>query len=193
MPGPERCGERVPKPFVTVRSDTQRPFAPARDGVRATSSNQSGLGAGTTLAAHGRRDIAGPRITRGRPSRSKEERTMLARRKFIEGSTLIALGPAAIACSNEDDDDDGDSQSCSGAGATTSVADGHTHFVCVENADLMAPATNATYETSVDDGHSHRIMLSADQLGEIADGGTVTVTTSNDDGHTHEVSLERNG
>ena len=112
---------------------------------------------------------------------------MLSRRRFVTETVILTLIPVAVGCS---DDDDGGGGSCNGAGATSSMADGHTHTVCVASADLMdPPSSGARYTTSSDDGHTHEIELAADQLAEIAGGSSVTVTTTVTESHSHTFML----
>lgn len=111
------------------------------------------------------------------------------RRQVFAGFAILALVP--IACSSGDDDaSPSDSQSCKGLGATTTNDSGHTHFVCVAQADLDSPPTaGKTYTTTNNAGHTHHVTLTADQLTMIAAGQSVTVATSTDSGHFHQVTL----
>lgn len=113
----------------------------------------------------------------------------MLRREVFAGFVLLAITPVALACSSGDDDA-AQASSCKGVGATTTNDAGHTHFVCVAQADLDSPpAAGMTYTTTVNSGHSHSVTLTAEQLTSIAGGHSVTVTTSTDDGHSHQVTL----
>jgi hypothetical protein len=83
---------------------------------------------------------------------------------------------------------------CDGLGTTSSLADGHTHDLCVPADDLASPPANgATYTTTNDDGHTHRVTLDMAQLGALGRGEVVRVSTTLDDGHVHAYALARAG
>jgi hypothetical protein len=123
---------------------------------------------------------------------------MLARRQFLIGSTVtLVLTPLVAACSSgsmgygSSPSTGGGGRTCDGLGETSTVVEGHDHFVCVPAADLAnQPSAGATYTTTTDAGHHHTITLTMEQLKSVADGGTVTVTTTNDQGHTHDFTLK---
>jgi hypothetical protein len=115
----------------------------------------------------------------------------MQRREVFAGFVLLAVTPWALSCSSGDDDTAG-TRSCTGVGATTTNDGGHTHFVCVAEADLaMPPAEGRTIATTLDAGHTHKITLTADQLTAIAGGMSVTVATTTDDAHLHHVTLAK--
>jgi hypothetical protein len=116
---------------------------------------------------------------------------MLTRREFVTGPTvLLMMTPLAIACGGGDEEDA--SRACSGAGANSSVVEGHSHFVCVAAADLMAPpSAGATYRSTTSDGHTHDVTLAADELAALENNESVTVTSAVADGHTHQFMLRR--
>jgi hypothetical protein len=115
----------------------------------------------------------------------------MQRRETLAGFVLLAVTPLALACSSGDDDAaPANPRACSGLGATTTNDSGHTHFVCVAQADLDSPpSAGKTYTTTNDAGHTHTVTLTADQLTQIASGQSVTVATSTDSGHLHHVTL----
>lgn len=125
---------------------------------------------------------------------------MVNRRDFLAtaGTGLVALvlTPIVSACGGDDDNASSVSPttpvSCDGAGETSTVVDGHSHTVCVPNADIDdPPAAGSPYVTSVADGHQHDVLLTADELTTVANGGSVTVTTTVELGHTHDFSIHR--
>lgn len=114
----------------------------------------------------------------------------MQRRKVFSGFVILAVTPVALACSSGDDDTGAAPGTCKGAGANTTNDSGHTHFVCVAQADLdNPPAAGSTYTTTNNSGHTHHVTLTADQLAMIASGQSVTVATSTDAGHLHHVTL----
>jgi hypothetical protein len=114
----------------------------------------------------------------------------MQRREAVTGFVLLAVTPLALACSSGDDDASTNPRTCTGLGATTTNDSGHTHFVCVAQADLdNPPAAGKTYTTTNDAGHTHTVTLTAVALGMIANGESVTVATSTDSGHLHHVTL----
>jgi hypothetical protein len=118
-----------------------------------------------------------------------KEAIMLTRREFVTGPTvLVIMTPLAIACGDNDEP----TNACSGAGANSSVVEGHSHFVCVAAADLMAPpSAGVTYRSTMSDGHDHDVTLSADELTALASNESVTITSAVADGHTHQFMLRR--
>lgn len=113
---------------------------------------------------------------------------MLSRRRFVTRTFILTLAPVAAGCT--DDDDGSGSDNCDGAGATSSVADGHSHTVCVASSDLMdPPASGGTYMTSSAEGHTHELELSTEELTQIAGGMKVTVMTTVVESHSHNFTL----
>ena len=92
---------------------------------------------------------------------------------------LVPVVPAVLqACSSSSPNDPG---SCAGTDPLSTVNEGHTHSVCVPNADMASPpAAGATYISSNDGNHTHSITLTAEQLASIASGQSVTVTSTSD-------------
>lgn len=89
-----------------------------------------------------------------------------------------------------------DGSTCSGISTTSSNVSGHTHTLCVPDADLTSPpSAGATYTSSCnldplnDIDHIHNVTLSAQQLSTINGGGSVTVTSTEDDLHTHQFTI----
>jgi hypothetical protein len=113
---------------------------------------------------------------------------MLNRREFVSGTTIAVLLVPIAACGSGAMTVAG---ACSGVDSTSSVALGHTHTVCVLEADLTSPpAGGVTYATSAPDP-THTIVLTAAQLSAINGGQAVTVTTSTNGGHNHQFVLVR--
>ena len=112
---------------------------------------------------------------------------MQTRREFLSHATVtLFLVPVAAACSNSSS---ASSDSCAGFEATSSVAQSHTHTVCVLTADLTnPPAAGVTYTTSTPDP-THTVTLTQANLQAIQSGQTVMVTTSTDGGHNHTFPL----
>lgn len=83
---------------------------------------------------------------------------------------------------------------CDGLGAESSVAQGHTHELCVPANDLASPPLGgATYATTTTEGHLHRVTIDAAGLGAINRGETIRVTSTTENGHVHSFSLARAG
>lgn len=79
---------------------------------------------------------------------------------------------------------------CDGAGSTSSLVDGHSHFVCVAAPDLASPPIDGgVYTSTVERNHSHTITLGPDRLAAIGRGELITVTSSLEQNHTHSFSL----
>ncbi len=113
---------------------------------------------------------------------------MLSRRQFVSEATVALLLVPIVACSANSAMSSGAS-GCTGLSPTSSVALGHTHTVCVLQADLTNPPSGGvTYTTSGPDP-THTIALTAAQLSAINGGQSVTVTTSTSAGHTHQFVL----
>ena len=128
---------------------------------------------------------------------------MLTRRQLLRnGSTvlvLVPLLPAVLqACSSSDDPGTPAGDTCAGTDPLSTVNAGHTHSVCVPNADMTSPpAAGATYTSSNDGNHTHAITLTAAQLTSIAAGQSVTVTSTsavdplNQTAHTHDWTVTK--
>ena len=123
---------------------------------------------------------------------------MLTRREFLtRTSVTLALIPITWSCSSTNDYAPASSTSattplCDGAGETSSIDAGHSHALCVPNADLTSPPeAGATYTTSSTGGHTHVVTLTREQLATIEAGGTTTVTTSSVEGHTHVFAIRK--
>ena len=109
------------------------------------------------------------------------------RRVFLQvaGKTMVVLTLIPMACGDEVLEP----VACTGV-ASSATSAGHTHSMCVSQADLDSPpAGGRTYATSLSEGHTHTVTLTAEQLASIAGGGTVQVTSSNDSGHTHPFTI----
>jgi hypothetical protein len=116
---------------------------------------------------------------------------MLSRRELLtRATTMLLLIPIASACSSDAAAPDAP-PACSGIISNSTVADGHTHFVCVLTSDLTTPpAAGVTYVTSTATtaygSHDHMITLTQAQLTMIEADTAVTVTsTSAADPQTH--------
>ena len=116
---------------------------------------------------------------------------MLSRREFLGqavGATVTLILTPIVAASCSSSSNGGTSIStnptspgCAGVEETSTVAESHTHTVCVATSDLSSPpAGGMSYTTSTDSGHSHRVAFSSAQLSTINAGGSVTVETSNE-------------
>lgn len=109
---------------------------------------------------------------------------MQSRREFLSAASVTLLMIPLVACGSSSDGSTGTGQNsglpgCDGAGATSSVANNHTHTVCVPTADLTnPPAAGGSYETSTDLGHSHTVTLTQAQLQQIESGQSVTITST---------------
>lgn len=115
----------------------------------------------------------------------------LQRPRRALAAALVAL--AAGCASNLDTlvtERDPAEPACLGTFVTSSVADLHTHGVCIPDDDVLeAPAAGRVYTTSEAAGHVHEVALSSDQLRAIGFGRTVTVPTSEVAGHAHEITI----
>ena len=131
---------------------------------------------------------------------------MVTRRQFTVTSVTLVLTPIASwlagACGGSDGYGGGDGNTsstnptiaCDGLGSQSSVAEGHTHELCVPANDLASPPSGgATYGTTTTEGHLHRVTIDAAGLGAINRGESVRVTTTNENGHVHNFSLARAG
>ncbi|MGH7329450.1 MAG: hypothetical protein ACREJX_13980, partial [Polyangiaceae bacterium] len=92
---------------------------------------------------------------------------MQTRREFLGNATvtllLIPLG-AMLACGSSNSSPGGSTGNngvagCdNGIGETSTVANNHTHTICVLNSDLTAPpAAGVTYVTSNVEDHTHNV------------------------------------
>ncbi len=102
---------------------------------------------------------------------------MQTRREFLTGAmTTLVLLPVAAGCSSSSSDGSG---ACDGVSSTSSVANNHTHTVCVPTTDLTSPpAAGKSYTSSNDFGHTHTVTLTQQQLQSINGGQSVTVTST---------------
>ena len=115
---------------------------------------------------------------------------MFNRREFVSRATITLLLVPIAACGAGSGATSG-AGGCSGVSSTSSVTLGHTHTVCVLEADLTSPPSGGvTYTTSGPDP-THTITLTAAQLSSINGGQSITVTTSTSGGHTHQFVLSR--
>ena len=111
---------------------------------------------------------------------------MQTRREFISSATVTLLMiPIVAACSSgsssggavEGATDPGCGST--GIGSTGTVANNHTHTICVADSDLTSPpAGGATYVTSNVLDHTHSVVFTQAQLMSIGAGQSVTVTSS---------------
>lgn len=132
---------------------------------------------------------------------------MLNRREFLTttagGFVTLLLTPLVSACTSETMTGTSTTTTnttvpgCDGAGETSTVAQGHTHTLCVPASDLSnPPASGATYSTSLTDGHQHTVTLIQAWLMAINQGHTVNITTSSVStssisGHTHDFAIQK--
>ena len=127
---------------------------------------------------------------------------MLNRREFLTttagGFVTLLLTPLVSACTSDTMTGTPTTTTnptvpgCDGAGETSTVAQGHTHTLCVPASDLSnPPASGATYSTSVTEGHQHTVTLIQAWLMAINQGHTVNITTSSVLGHTHDFAIEK--
>ena len=115
---------------------------------------------------------------------------METRREFLKRSTvMLLLVPIAGACGSSSTPNT-NAGGCDGVQSTSSVAQAHTHTVCVAAADLTnPPAAGMTFTTSFNSGHTHTLALSQEQLKSIASGQTVNAESSSNSGHTHSFAI----
>jgi hypothetical protein len=129
---------------------------------------------------------------------------MLSRRQFLQvsvrtasGATVaLVLGP--LACGSDAStrlDTSPTLTGCDGLGGTSTIAAGHSHGLCIPQADTAAAsAAGAAYTTSVEDGHTHEVRLDRAQLQALAAGERVdNLRTSEAEGHTHVFAIEGRG
>ena len=122
---------------------------------------------------------------------------MQTRREFLTGATttlvlipVAALGLGTEACSSSSTDGSSGG-ACNGVASTSSVANNHTHTVCVPTTDLTnPPASGASYTTSIALGHSHTVALTQQQLQSINGGQSVTVTSTGVEPN-HDFSIKK--
>jgi hypothetical protein len=72
---------------------------------------------------------------------------------------------------------------------TGSISGNHGHTVVLTVSQLEAGAA-VTLNLTIGDGHTHTVRLSADEVQNIASGGSVTNTSSTDSGHSHGVTFQ---
>ncbi len=110
---------------------------------------------------------------------------MLSRRRFLGGLVLVG-------CSSSSEGTSTVASSCSGASSTSSVAEDHTHELCVLASDLDAPPDpGVSYATTLTHDHAHSVVLSSTQLTNIARGTAVVVQATPTSGHTHAFFIQR--
>jgi hypothetical protein len=116
---------------------------------------------------------------------------MQSRREFLSSATvtllLIPFGATVVACGSSNspapaassNDSNGVAGCDNGIGETSTVANNHTHTICVLDTDLTnPPAAGVTYVTSNVEDHTHNVTFTQAQLQMINSGGSVTVTSS---------------
>jgi len=112
---------------------------------------------------------------------------LLNRRDALVGMCSATAAAVLNACAISDAE--GPGASCDGVAATSSTESGHTHSVCVPNADLEAQPATAQYRTSEVSGHSHTLALNKAQLTTLAGGGSVQAISGAAEGHSHSFTL----
>jgi hypothetical protein len=81
---------------------------------------------------------------------------------------VAAAGPLLARCASKTGAD---------VSATSSLEDGHTHSFTIPGTAISASATAAYSGTgSTADGHSHQVNVTAAQLVQLANGGSVTLS-----------------
>ena len=116
----------------------------------------------------------------------------LPRRQFFKEAAggFVVLTVLISGCSDDDGGGGGGGDCDNGVQRGSTSNDGHSHTMCVPQADLNAPpAAGGIYDTSVADSHAHIVTLTQADLTSIAGGGRVAVTSSNSGGHTHDFTL----
>jgi hypothetical protein len=120
---------------------------------------------------------------------------MQTRREFLNGATVTLLMiPIVAACGSSGSSPagapGGTVPGCdNGIGVTGTIANNHTHTICVLDSDLTnAPAGGVTYVTSNVLAHTHNVTFTQAQLQMINSGGSVTVTSSAPD-PTHDFTV----
>jgi hypothetical protein len=117
---------------------------------------------------------------------------MQTRREFLSRATvtLFLVPIAAYGCSSASSTSGGES-ACDGLDPTSTVAENHTHTVCVLQSDLSTPPAGGVMYTTSGPDPTHTVALSQTQLQSIQAGQPVTVTTSAaPDGHTHDFTIQ---
>jgi hypothetical protein len=115
------------------------------------------------------------------------------RREFLRNAgraaAWAAIGISLSGCGSDDGDDGGPTGPGSQCAENGSVSTerGHTHSVCVTDAQLAAG--NAVDLTLTGGGHTHGLQLSATEVAAIAEGTRVVSTSSTDGGHDHSVTF----
>ena len=114
------------------------------------------------------------------------------RREFLARAGLVATWAGITvhigACSDDESptnlNDDGSSGDVSG----TVTGGGHGHSGArITGAQLLTG--DAVILTLTGSGHTHTVSLTADQMGQIADGQQVSVTSSTSGSHEHTVTF----
>jgi hypothetical protein len=127
------------------------------------------------------------------------EDVMQTRREFLSGATVTLLLIPIAACSSSSNASSGETgvtgdsglPGCDGVGATSSVANNHTHTVCVPETDLTnAPAAGGTYVTSNVLSHTHNVTLTQAQLQALNVGQSVTLTSTGIEPN-HDFTLQK--
>jgi hypothetical protein len=116
----------------------------------------------------------------------------LTRRELMAQSTvlllLVPVARGATGCSSSSPSSSPSSSvppgaeaqaDCTGVFTTSSVANNHTHTLCVATTDLTnPPAAGMVYTTSTTLNHDHTVTLTQAQLQSINAGMAVTVTST---------------
>lgn len=112
------------------------------------------------------------------------------------GASLVASAAMLVwlgcgAATDIDTTSDALRASCDGAAGKSTPADGHTHDICIAQAQLETLPVNGVVDiTTVTDDHTHTVTLSQDDLWAISVGQSVGVETSVTLGHSHAFVLQ---
>lgn len=128
---------------------------------------------------------------------------MMTRRAFLSGATkttVTLLLTPLVACSSSSSPTTISTSptepggGCNGVASTSTVVQGHTHAVCVDETLLTSPpADGVTITTTLANDHAHAVVLAFEDLRTIQNGGTASVTTTTVSGHVHGFGIRRAG
>jgi hypothetical protein len=77
---------------------------------------------------------------------------------------------------------------------TSSTVSQHHHTFTLDDSAIAAPpSAGVSGDSSTDGAHSHTVSISADQLSQVAMGGSVKITCGASGGHTHVFTFVKIG
>ena len=126
------------------------------------------------------------------------------RKQFLGTLIVLPLGIFSLHCSSDSSTGSGSSDKDAPAAAptqsngmdvyTSSTVSQHHHTFTLDDSAIAAPpSAGVSGDSSTDGGHSHTVTISADQLSQVAMGGSVEITCGASGGHTHVFTFVKIG